>query len=48
MKNSLPKLNAFEKILTILFKRYTYKIYKQGYMDGFNKSWQCQPFVNYV
>ncbi len=36
MKNSLPKLNAFEKVLAILFKRYTYKIYRKGVRDGFN------------
>ena len=37
MKEYLPKLNMFEKILAYIFKKYTYKIYKQGYMDGFNK-----------
>lgn len=30
------KLNIFEKLLTYLLKRYTYKIYRTGVIDGFN------------
>lgn len=36
MKIYLPELNMFEKILTIVLKRYTYKIYRKGIVDGFN------------
>lgn len=30
------ELNLFEHLLTHILKKYTYKIYKQGVMDGFN------------
>ena len=36
MKNNLPELNIFETILSKMFRRYTYKIYKKGFNDGFN------------
>lgn len=36
MKMNLSGLNIFEKILTVILKRYTYKIYRKGIMDGFN------------
>lgn len=30
------ELNFVDKILKKLFRRYTYKIYKKGVIDGFN------------
>ena len=40
MKMNLSGLNVFEKLLVYILKRYTYKIYKKGIIDGFNgKSW---------
>ena len=36
MKIYFTDLNFYEKILVLVFKRYTYKIYKKGYIDGFN------------
>lgn len=30
------ELNMLDKILSHLFKRYTYKIYRRGVQDGFN------------
>lgn len=36
MKSFLPELNMFEKIVSIILKKYTYKIYKKGFNDGFN------------
>ena len=36
MKIYFTDLNFYEKILVLVFKRYTYKIYKKGFMDGFN------------
>lgn len=30
------ELNLFEKILSKLFRKYTYKIYTRGVKDGFN------------
>ena len=36
MKIYFTELNFYEKILVLIFKRYTYKIYKKGYIDGFN------------
>ncbi len=30
------ELNIFDKILSQIFKRYTYKIYRCGVRDGFN------------
>lgn len=40
MKEYLPKLNMFERILSAVLKRYTYKIYSKGFKDGFNcKYW---------
>lgn len=38
MRMNLSGLNIFEKILTIILKRYTYKIYRKGIVDGFNFS----------
>ena len=35
MKEYLPKLNMFEKFLSIIFKKYTYKIYREGVKKGF-------------
>ena len=35
MKEYLPKLNMFERILSAVLKRYTYK-YSKGFKDGFN------------
>ena len=32
------ELNVFEKILSKIFKQYTYKIYSIGLKDGYN--WQ--------
>ena len=37
-----------EKILSVLFKRYTYKIYKQGLIDCFNliyRKWNINWFL---
>ena len=40
MRINLIELNVFEKMLTVLLRRYTYKIYRKGIIDGFNgKSW---------
>lgn len=36
MKIYLPELNMFDKILNAIFSKYTYKIYKKGFKDGFN------------
>jgi hypothetical protein len=36
------ELNAFEKILSKIFKRYTYKIYSIGVKDGYN--WQVNLY----
>ena len=36
MKIYFTELNLYEKILFLVFKRYTYKIYKEGFIDGFN------------
>ena len=36
MKMNLLGLNIFEMLLTIIFRKYAYKIYKKGIMDGFN------------
>ena len=36
MKMNLLELNIFEKMLTVIFRRYTYKIYMSGVVDGFN------------
>lgn len=38
MKINLSGLNVFEKLLAYILKRYTYKIYRKGIMDGFNFS----------
>lgn len=32
------KLNLFEKMLSKIFRRYTYRIYKKGVIDCFNYS----------
>lgn len=36
MKLYLPELNFFDKILLKVFRKYTYKIYRQGIKTGFN------------
>lgn len=36
MKIYLPELNMFDKILSVVFRKYTYKIYIQGIKTGFN------------
>lgn len=36
MKIYLSELNMFDKILSMVFKKYTIKIYKKGVRDGFN------------
>lgn len=30
------RMNVFDRILSHIFKRYTYKIYKKGIIDGLN------------
>lgn len=32
----LRNLNIADRILSIVFRKYTYKIYRQGLKDGFN------------
>ena len=36
MKVYITELNMFEKILSVIFKKYTYKIYRKGVKDGYN------------
>ena len=36
MKKYLPELSIFEKIIYYFFRDYTYKIYRKGYIDGYN------------
>ena len=36
MKKYLPELTIFEKLIAIVLKKYTYKIYSRGFKDGFN------------
>lgn len=36
MKKYLPELNIFEKIIYHFFGDYTYKVYRKGYIDGYN------------
>lgn len=36
MKIYLPELNIFDKILKVIFSKYTEKVYRQGLKDGFN------------
>ncbi len=44
MKIYLPELNIFDKILKVIFAKYTEKVYRQGIKDGFNwhykKTWE--------
>lgn len=37
------ELNFFEKVLAIIFRKYTYKIYKVGVNDGFQ--WHNCPIT---
>lgn len=36
MKLNFPELNTYEKILSKILKKYTIKIYRQGFQDGLN------------
>lgn len=36
MIGNLQNFNIFDKILSKVFSRYTYKIYRLGVMEGFN------------
>ncbi len=36
MKLNLSELNMFEKILSKILKKYTIKVYRQGFQDGLN------------
>lgn len=36
MVRYFTEFNMFDKVLSILFKKYTYKIYRKGFQDGFN------------
>jgi len=36
MMKYFVEFNIFEKILSKMLKRYTIKIYRQGFQDGFN------------
>lgn len=35
-KINYSELNVFEKIISIILKKYTYKIYSSGVKDGYN------------
>lgn len=36
MKVCFTELNLFEKVLSVVLKKYTYKIYRKGVQDGYN------------
>lgn len=44
MKLNLPELNMFEKILSKILRRYTIKVYRQGFQDGLNLKNQTIDF----
>ena len=46
LKKLMQKINIYDKILLVLFKRYTYKVLKIGINIGFDwedKEYECQP-----
>ncbi len=44
MKLNFPELNMFEKMLSRMLRKYTIKIYRQGFQDGLNLKNQTIDF----